>query len=87
MAAVQAFIVEHPYVAGSVALVGVVIVLMRRMIPKSGPNPFRKDVSRASRPIVTDKPARNKVLKQGQFERKIRCCRLTRSIYRLYTVQ
>ena len=68
MAAVQAFIVEHPDVAGAVALVGVVIVLMRRMIPKSGPNPFRKDVSRASRPIVTDKPARNKVLEQGQSE-------------------
>ena len=68
MAAVQAFIVEHPDVAGAVALVGVVTVFMRRMIPKSGPNPFRKDVSRASRPIVTDKPARNKVLEQGQSE-------------------
>ena len=68
MATLQTFGVEHPYIVGSAALVGVVIVLVWRMVPKSGPNPFRKDVSRASGPLITDKAARNKVLKQGKFD-------------------
>lgn len=34
----------------------------------SSPNPFSEDVRRPSAPLVTDKEARKKVLKQGQRE-------------------
>ena len=67
MSIVQSFVVEHPRTVGVVVSVGVVILLAWRMRPRSGPNPFRKDGSRASRPLVTDKATRNKVLKQGKL--------------------
>ena len=68
MAIVQSFVAEHPRTVGVVASVGVVIILAWRMRPRPGPNPFSKDSSRASRPLVTDKATRNKVLKQGKFK-------------------
>lgn len=34
----------------------------------SSPNPFAEDVKRPPEPLVTDKEARKKVLKQGQLE-------------------
>lgn len=33
----------------------------------SSPNPFAEDVKRPPKPLVTDKEARKKVLKQGQL--------------------
>ena len=34
----------------------------------NSPNPFAEDVKRPPEPLVTDKEARKKVLKQGQLE-------------------
>lgn len=38
------------------------------LFARSSPNPFAEDVKRPPKPLVTDKEARKKVLKQGQLE-------------------
>lgn len=38
------------------------------LFARSSPNPFAEDVKRPPEPLVTDKEARKKVLKQGQLE-------------------
>lgn len=47
------------------------LVVLRRvyvgLFAGSSPNPFAEDVKRPPEPLVTDKEARKKVLKQGQL--------------------
>lgn len=40
--------------------------VFRGLFPSGSPNPFSEDVKRPPAPLVTDKDARKKVLKQGQ---------------------
>lgn len=51
--------------------VPLLLVFCRRHLPLSAgraPNPFSEDVRRPPAPLVTDKGARKKVLKRGQWE-------------------
>lgn len=44
------------------------LAVLRQVYSGSSPNPFSEDVTRPPAPLVTDKEARKKVLKQGQWK-------------------
>lgn len=60
------------WITAVLLVVVLLLVVLRRvyvdLFAGSSPNPFAEDVKRPPKPLVTDKEARKKVLKQGQLE-------------------
>ena len=62
------FFVEHPGLIIVAFLIYVFVFALSVLFsgPKPGPNPFKKNLAREPKPLVTDQAARDRVLKQGK---------------------